>query len=45
MKYAKNVLAATLLNAVHRAGLLYHRRFDLQLTKYEALRFQAPGPE
>ena len=28
MKYAKNVLAATLKNAVHRSGLLYRRRFD-----------------
>jgi glycosyltransferase involved in cell wall biosynthesis len=27
MKYAKNVLAATVKNAVHRTGLLYRRRF------------------
>jgi glycosyltransferase involved in cell wall biosynthesis len=31
MKYAKNVLVATLQNAVHRSGLLYRRRFDPHL--------------
>jgi glycosyltransferase involved in cell wall biosynthesis len=29
MRYAKDVLLATLRNAVHRAGLLYQRRFDV----------------
>src|SRR6476660_5942462 len=28
LKYAKNVLLATLRNVAHRAGLLYQRRFD-----------------
>jgi glycosyltransferase involved in cell wall biosynthesis len=28
MKYAKDVLQATLLNVAHRSGLLYQRRFD-----------------
>ena len=28
MKYAKDVLAATLRNVAHRSGLLYQRRFD-----------------
>ena len=28
MKYAKDVMRATVLNAAHRAGLLYQRRFD-----------------
>jgi glycosyltransferase involved in cell wall biosynthesis len=28
MKYARDVLAATLRNAAHRAGVLYQRRFD-----------------
>jgi len=28
MKYAKDVLLATLRNAAHRAGILYQRRFD-----------------
>jgi len=28
MKYAKNVLVATMKNAFHRSGLLYQRRFD-----------------
>ncbi|MBK6688889.1 MAG: glycosyltransferase [Deltaproteobacteria bacterium] len=28
MKYAKDVLQATLANTAHRAGLLYQRRFD-----------------
>jgi len=28
MKYAKDVLLATLRNAAHRAGLLYQRKFD-----------------
>src|SRR6266849_4897493 len=28
MKYAQNVLRATLKNTLHRAGLLYQRRFD-----------------
>ena len=28
MKYAKDVMLATLQNAAHRAGLLYQRRFD-----------------
>ncbi len=28
MKYAKNVMVATLQNVVHRAGLRYQRRFD-----------------
>jgi glycosyltransferase involved in cell wall biosynthesis len=45
LKYAINVLVATLQNAVHRAGLLYHRRFDLQLMKNEALRLHPRGPE
>lgn len=30
MKYAKDVIWATLQNAAHRAGLLYQRRFDTQ---------------
>jgi 2-polyprenyl-3-methyl-5-hydroxy-6-metoxy-1,4-benzoquinol methylase len=29
MKYAKDVLLATLRNTAHRAGLLYQRRFDV----------------
>ena len=28
MKYAKDVVLATLRNVAHRAGLLYQRRFD-----------------
>jgi glycosyltransferase involved in cell wall biosynthesis len=28
MKYAKDVMVATSLNALHRSGLLYQRRFD-----------------
>jgi glycosyltransferase involved in cell wall biosynthesis len=28
MKYAKDVVLATLRNVAHRAGLLYHRRFE-----------------
>jgi glycosyltransferase involved in cell wall biosynthesis len=28
MKYAKDVMVATVQNALHRAGLLYQRRFD-----------------
>jgi glycosyltransferase involved in cell wall biosynthesis len=45
LKYAINVLVATMENAVHRAGLLYHRRFDLHRVKNEALRLQPRGPE
>ena len=29
LKYAKNVVLATLKNTLHRAGLLYQRRFDI----------------
>ncbi|MEY4581757.1 MAG: hypothetical protein RL701_6460 [Pseudomonadota bacterium] len=32
MKYAKDVMVATARNALHRAGLLYQRRFDTQQT-------------
>jgi glycosyltransferase involved in cell wall biosynthesis len=28
MKYAKDVMVATLMNALHRSGVLYQRRFD-----------------
>ncbi|HEX4354145.1 MAG TPA: bifunctional glycosyltransferase/class I SAM-dependent methyltransferase [Polyangiales bacterium] len=31
MKYAKDVMLATTQNALHRAGLLYQRRFDTQI--------------
>ncbi len=37
MKYARDVVAATLRNAAHRAGILYQRRFDTQVggTRYD----------
>jgi glycosyltransferase involved in cell wall biosynthesis len=37
MKYARDVVAATLRNAAHRAGILYQRRFDTQAgeTRYD----------
>jgi glycosyltransferase involved in cell wall biosynthesis len=31
MKYARDVMSATLHNALHRSGLLYQRRFDTDL--------------
>ena len=31
MKYAKDVVVCTLQNVAHRSGMLYQRRFDLQL--------------
>jgi 2-polyprenyl-3-methyl-5-hydroxy-6-metoxy-1,4-benzoquinol methylase len=31
MKYAKDVMAATLRNVAHRSGLLYRRQFDISL--------------
>ena len=33
MKYAKDVLAATLRNVAHRSGLLYQRKFDSNVDK------------
>ena len=37
MKYARDVMSATLRNAAHRAGVLYQRRFDTQVreTRYD----------
>ena len=35
MKYAKDVLAATLRNVAHRSGLLYQRRFDPRIEQNE----------